>query len=314
MGGSRSDLSRVRRVVRELAGRALRAWKDRRLVIVVDNLDRVEAGDARSIWSTLQTFLEPRHRETEAWLGQLWVMIPYDRQALNALWDTNAATDDEAASTVAVGNNFLEKRMQVRFAVPPAVLSDWRAYVIDTLQRAFPQHSEPEFVHVYQVFASQSATHLAMPTPRELKLFVNGIGALHRQWEDTFPLSALAYFELLRKSGKENADIASDLVNSNIPSARISYLLGPNPRDSLAAMVYNVDVPRATELLLRQPIDNALRGLDGPDLAQLEKSFPGFWSVLESTEFDNFEKSDQSLAAKFLANSGLLTVGQDQRA
>ena len=63
---------------KELMENALLVDNERRLVIVVDNLDRVAPDDARSIWSTLQTFLHHSHEERERWLDSLWVLLPYD--------------------------------------------------------------------------------------------------------------------------------------------------------------------------------------------------------------------------------------------
>jgi energy-coupling factor transporter ATP-binding protein EcfA2 len=48
---------------------------DRKLILVIDNLDRVEPEDATRIWSTLRTFLDPGARaRSRLWLRRLWVI------------------------------------------------------------------------------------------------------------------------------------------------------------------------------------------------------------------------------------------------
>ena len=64
-------------VFRDLLDEALKD-KGRKLLLVVDNLDRVEPSDALSIWSTLQTFLGHSDYQRPEWINRLWVLIPYD--------------------------------------------------------------------------------------------------------------------------------------------------------------------------------------------------------------------------------------------
>ncbi len=98
---------------------------DRRLVLVLDNLDRVQAVDALAIWSTLQTFLQHSQSEKPVWHEKLWVILPYDRTAIERLWrdeepaDGNSAAKDRVAR---LATSFLDKSLQLRFEVPPPVL------------------------------------------------------------------------------------------------------------------------------------------------------------------------------------------------
>ena len=71
---------------KELMGGALGDSSKRQLVIVVDNLDRVAPEDARAIWTTLQTFLHHSYDSEPSWLRQVWVILPYDRSAIERLW------------------------------------------------------------------------------------------------------------------------------------------------------------------------------------------------------------------------------------
>ena len=95
-------------------GDALVGCPERRLALVVDNLDRVAPEDARSVWATLQTFLHHPHDPRATWLRSLWVVLPFDRAGINRLWDGSGEAAD----------SFLDKSIQVHFEVPLPLLTD----------------------------------------------------------------------------------------------------------------------------------------------------------------------------------------------
>lgn len=255
----------------ELMGEAL-SDERKRIVLVLDNLDRVDPDDALSIWSTLQTFLQHGSHERPDWFEKMWLIIPHDLEAIRRLWDRGDSKSNLASS-------FLDKTFQVRFEVPPPVLSNWREYLVDLLSQALPQHKEDEFHTVYRVFVLSRPIGEPTPTPRGLKLYVNDIAALHQQHGDDFPLSHLAYYVALRQ---EETDIAKDLLEGKVPDVEMLGLLGSEAADSLAALIFNVDIPLARQLLLRDPVASALALRRPEDLRMLANKHPeGFWEILE---------------------------------
>jgi len=67
----------------------------RQIVLVLDNLDRVSAKDALSVWSTMQTFLSASEHNLPEWLKNFWVLVPYDREGISRLWNKRAEANDE---------------------------------------------------------------------------------------------------------------------------------------------------------------------------------------------------------------------------
>jgi hypothetical protein len=351
--------------------------KRRRVVLVLDNLDRVEASDALSVWSTLQTFLGRAGAHHDRWFKQLWVLVLYDPRGIRLLWDksdeksgqqngsqaaaaggggdvktsvvatadnagsptqsqpsdtdrtavgVNAAriegtsasvvggkktVEGAAAGSIAVEGNavqspeqivhgfastsFMDKSFQIRFEVPPPVLSDWRQSLFKFLGMAFPDndHSD-EFDDVQTILELHLAETNQEPTFRELKLFVNQIGSLHRQWahccapdpeqgqnrEKRFPLPDIAFYVLQRRRG---VDVVGRLLEGTLIGGNYKGLLGENATATLAALAYNVGRAKAEQLILEKPIEDALLlGAEGADrLAALEKTHSeGFWEKL----------------------------------
>lgn len=274
---------------------------EKRIVLVLDNLDRVDPKNALSIWSTLQTFLHYQEHGKPTWFNRLWVLIPHDPSGIRRLWNKAQESDDVARA-------FLDKSFQVRFEVPPPVLSDWHAYLLALLKQALPNHHDPEFHVIYRLFALQRTREGSSPTPRDLKLYVNDIGALHRQRQDEFPLSHLAYYAVLRRSPTE---VAQGLLDGKVPTPELAPLLGQGARDNLAALAFNVNVQLGRQLLLRDPIQNALTQGDSDRLQSLAQSNPeAFWEVLEmvatSAAVSSAQPAELANAARGLAESGLL--------
>ncbi|HLG54568.1 MAG TPA: P-loop NTPase fold protein [Vicinamibacterales bacterium] len=262
---------------------------DRRLVLVVDNLDRVGAEQGLSMWSTLQTFV--RHRETrEPWLDGLWCLLPFDGDAIRRLWPQDSLQGSHVAES------FLDKTFQVRFEVPLPLLSDWKDYVMARLKEAMPEHSDGEYFRIYRLYAVRRTPATPAPTPRELKLFVNQVGSLHRQWQDEIPLPDLAYFALLQR---DKVPITADSIGQ-LPEAGEAGLLSDKIRQHLAAMAYGVPIESAQELLLKEPIMQALEAPDPQALKTLSDSNDAFWLVLEQALWRGCEEWPHAEGGKLL--------------
>jgi hypothetical protein len=272
---------------------------DRRMVLVLDNLDRIDSQEALSILSTLQTFLQHKAECDKSWLNRLWVIIPYDRESLQKLWQ-QTTSDDEKPLAV----SFLDKRFQIRFEVPPLVLSDWSKYLHEILKEAFPDHDETEFHLTYRIYALHRKNTEKSPTPRELKIYVNQIGALHRQWQDKFPMPHLGYYVQLKRKGVK---VDHALISGEIKDQKPELLLGPNIYENLAAIYFNVEPTSAQQLVLKEPITNALSTGDVDKLSNLSKQ-PGFEQVLEDIPLSEWVNGESYLlpkAALALDNVGI---------
>ena len=253
--------------------------KNRKLLIVIDNLDRVQPSDALSIWSTLQTFLGHSDYERAGWIDRLWLLIPYDRDAILRLW--GASIIDSGQDTgLAPAASFLDKTFQLRFEAPPLLLLKWRDFLNEALQQAFLNHGETDFRGVYRAYAIKGGLESSAPTPRDLKIFVNQIGSLHRQRQHEFSLSELSCYVLVKRDNKDVRKVLLCEEESEFPRR----IIGPQWRETIAAMHFGVPVGEARQLLLRGPIESALDAGDWKRLSDIESIHSdGFWTVLEDS-------------------------------
>ena len=293
-------------VFRRLLSEALQP-KDRKLLLVIDNLDRVQPSDALSIWSTLQTFLGHSDYRRADWIDRLWVLIPYDGNAILRLWDRSGGASDGYDSTLAT--SFLDKTFQLRFRVPPLFLLNWRDFLQEHLQEALPHHQEADFHDVYRAFAAKGGLEKSAPTPRDLKILVNQIGTLHRVWQDEFPLSHLACYVLLQRDGEDVHDALLSEDGLDLPRR----IIGDQWREVIAALHFGVPLREARQLLLRGPIEAALANGDGDALSHHASTHPtGFWAVLEDSapagaqDWSSLAPADLARAATALAESRVL--------
>ena len=161
-------------IFRDLLDEALEP-ENRKLLIVVDNLDRVEPSDALSIWSTLQTFLGHTDYQRPDWIDRLWVLIPYDHNAILRLWDGSGSNATKPANS-SLATSFLDKTFQLRFRVPPLLLSNWREFLQQALQQALPNHQEADFHGVYRAFAANGGLEDASRIVSALKMKADANG------------------------------------------------------------------------------------------------------------------------------------------
>lgn len=264
----------------EVVGEATRAKKDRRLVIVLDNLDRLPSDEAKSIWSTLQPFMQDVSFD---WRRQLWLVVTYDRRALRVLAGDNAGESREvgtggsnALERGAFGSHasFVDKTIGTEFRVPHPVLADWRHYLSKLLDEALPKHPKADFSAIGQLVALYFPRIEDAPTPRQLKKLVNSIGALHRLWGHEIPLVDMAYFALLQRERPEGDP------RTPIPP-RLATLLSDHAADNLYSLYFGVGRERARHLRLGDPIQDALLSGNVEGIEQILQATEGATPVLQ---------------------------------
>ncbi|MEW6126660.1 MAG: P-loop NTPase fold protein [Acidobacteriota bacterium] len=307
---------------------------DRKIVLVLDNLDRIAPSEALKIWATLQTFLRPRTHTNNEWLKRLWIIMPYDLDGISSLWNKpktgsenkkeitkpqNAQEnvnspvnkDDARAIKKAEANenilalSFLDKCFQIRFEVPPPVLSNWQDYLFKLCQKAFPNHQESEFHIIYKLYVWFLYKQDILPNPRQLILYVNQIGSLHMQWCNKIPLSHLAYYALLRRL---NINVVEELLKGDLPHQVVEGFLDDKPKDNLAALAFNVDAETAKQIVLMNPLKEAFEIGSVEKVQDLYRSHydNGFWQALDNhLDWKLLDNKTLATAAYCLYESGI---------
>jgi len=261
--------------------------KGRKLVVVVDNLDRLPGQEAQTIWATMQTFFGSSSNK-EDWDERLWLLVPFNPDGVAKIWPDGPGPVDGVGKirtneATSVSESFIEKTFQAVFRVSPPILSDWRDFFLNSLAKAFPSHTGPEFDRIYRLYRRMAAPADRPVTPRELKTFVNKVGVLHRQWHDDMSLEVMATFVLVEpKLGTPS----ESLTDPSFLDSGVRAILGDVEwsRD-FAALHFNVPRESSVQVLISRQVEAGLTQGSRDDLLRLAK-IPGFEAVCQSVVED----------------------------
>lgn len=254
-----------------------RAKRSGKLIIAIDNIDRLDGEKAKLFWSSLAPFFDRAASEEkkeshadETALSRIWLIIPFSEEHLLQMFDMKEEVRD----------GFIEKTFDLVLEVPPPALTKWQEFLTDHLIAAFPELASDgdELARIIRLYDLNDGK---LPTPRHLKQFVNRITITRAQLvePDKIPLRAIACFVLC----KPDYDSSSAAKSKN-------YEIEHDIRDTLnlagyqtifAAIQYGVLLKDAPQAFMLDPLTTAIQKGESRVLRTLAK-VPGFVSVLNT--------------------------------
>lgn len=287
---------------------------DAKLVIVLDNLDRITDEETASVWPVLRSFVDNLEYSNSNWFHRLWVIIPYAREGIETeSYDTcsqnepsmgevsKADKEKESASTEKCDPHFLDKIFQIKFFVPAPVLSNWRTYLEKLLKSAFGANCDATNSHLIYLLLTRHHGFLNPPGPREIKNVINGMVATALQWKFSVPLEHQAYYSILKRDRKIG-DLRNALLANKIKLH--TDLLGIEIERSLIALECNVPLELAAQTLY-EPEIRSLLSVEG-DSSKLANrydnaGFAALFDILIGEILSENASDDSSLFIKNLA-------------
>lgn len=289
----------------------------KKIVIVIDNLDRVQREDAMRLWSTLKIFLSKKL------VPYLWVIIPYDFDGLTSLWRQERANTEAKDPSdflfhdkTSLAQSFLEKSVPLRVELPYVRIDALTSYLDCILQQAFPRDAESKKEIIRNVFIFTRRGLDDIPSPRQVKNYVNQVGILRELYENVAGLETVCYYAILRYYRQmTKADIHEAIVHNKISSEDIRMVAWvPDFLERIAAIHYGVDIVSARSVTLISPLANALKqeGIEplqnlmtryGDDFwvqinLILEKELKNGWTQLVSNAFAKLHAISKSAGVK----------------
>ena len=256
------------------------ADNNRKLVIVVDNLDRVEANTALEIWGTMRTFIDVNSSISGSVDDRVWIIVPYDPIAIKELWNKNRIEikndyqsyvntlelrGDKQEYDLALA--FKEKTFQIRYKVSQPLTSKWEKYLDEKLKEAITGQREKVRQNIFQIFRTVALPKYGIPNPRAMKMFVNRIVAMAHHYPHNATLEEIALYVSYEIAKPEILDqLASTDINNE---ERIKDLTTPEFKRALAAIYYGVPKNEADEVLYITGIRNAVDEGDAKNLKTL---------------------------------------------
>lgn len=281
---------------------------EQRVVLAVDDLDRLKDGDARTVWSALRVFADAS--KDQKWRKRFWIVVALTDQTLTDQARTSAGIEDspnrdgsEAASDVWIDKSFVSV-----LRVPPLVPSQSASFLAKHLVKGFPEHPPSVCNDIAKVYAYlRPGDH----PPRRLKRFVNDLVMSYRQHGDAIPLPGQAAFLLggIRKSPVLHTDATAYV--SGRDRDRLEQVLG---RDGLldddwhrtaAALQFGVHPDLAAQVLAAGPIAQAIETGDAQALRAAVSSPHVLGAVLTAVRDASLSGSTQAIDNAARALTGL---------
>jgi len=264
--------------------------KNRRLLCVIDNLDRLPTHDALEMWSAIRAIFA-NIKLGGSGKSHPFVLVPMDHSAL--LRSFGGGEKDERAKS------FIDKTFDLTFRVPPPVRSDWKAFLRSQLELVFGEGviEDRTMYFLEKVFDTKHRTANEFPTPRIINRFVNSVAAtwLARR-VDNFPIEVVSLFVA-------NLDELEGSVLQFTQQLDLSYFDAdfPDWRDQIAALYFGVPETKSRQVLLESPLRKAIEGGDVGKFKSLMK-YPGAFKVFDDTlreyPFDPASTDSQTFAFK----------------
>lgn len=253
---------------------------NRRLIVVLDNVDRLPSGMVQPAWSSMRSLFSARSKKPE---HTVLAVVPYERKHVTAAFGLTKTKDeghDEGQFVPSTENDIFEKTFDRIIRVAPPVPSDWRHYLDARLTEAFESDGlngieREKLFRLFKLYLLETRTRV---TPRKIIGFVNEIGSLRVQWGAEIPIESLGLY-VLHRHDIDDATVVATQIDKIKPSF-VDVVDQREWRKHLAALTFNVDTARANQVLFSPSIAQGLTHDDPAKLQEFSKQ-PGFWEVFQ---------------------------------
>lgn len=245
-------------------GKIIQAVGIDQMVMVIDNLDRINPEDALRIWSTLQAFVQNKNPvgDREGCLGK-WIIVPYAQEGLSKIWrDGNTMGDTSGGKRSGTRPlSFMDKSFQLRLHVPKMVISGWKSFATQCLKEAAPNLDGEDVATILNVLSWTRESLTDAPSPRQIKIYVNQVGLACSLHGSRVPLEAICFYVNKKYlKGLSDRQLEEELEDGTISPASLPQYTGNKALASeVAAILYGVPEDKAMQILLAPALTFALK-------------------------------------------------------
>lgn len=237
--------------------------EENKIIIVIDNIDRISSDDAKSIWASLKGMILKEH--------SVFVMVPIDEEQASSIFKDYATTDRNTESDnedeIAIkANSFIQKTFDIIYRVPPQSISKadvlWNNKLKDAFNREFSLHEISEIMSIFDTRNYEGtdfycSSYKGLATPRKIIKIINEVVTLEKigTFSDISLNTKFAFvIHYHNISKKIDMGILNNLLpNDNNLTNNISNL-------ELAALYFMTDKKEALLLTKKDEIYNQITG------------------------------------------------------
>ncbi|QSE99169.1 P-loop NTPase fold protein [Fulvivirga lutea] len=230
--------------------------KDKKLVLVLDNFDRLPKNHILNVWSSIHVFF------AEKTYTNIKVIIPFDRKHIkNAFKDLNGESENENFA-----DDYINKTFDIVFRVAPPILSSWKIFFKTNWKNAFPSFSEDEYERV------ELAYEILRPniTPREIVAFINDCVST-KLLQESIPDRYIAIF-LLNREIILNHPLNAINNLDYLRGLKSLYEQDTKYAEYITALAYQINPENALEVVYRKQLKDSLVNKDNEKFTEISKT------------------------------------------
>lgn len=232
--------------------------KNKRLIVIYDNIDRLQENKVKEVWSSIHTFF------SEDDYDNIFVIIPFSKKHILTAFKSEG------------NKGIIEKTFPVVYNVTPPVLVDWKNYFNENLEQIFPNINEEE----KNIIRTLYNKNIEKITPRGIKSFINELKVLNSV-HTNIELKYISLFVMIKEK------IQSDFLNYFYGEEFSKYrrILGDDTDKKIIALYFGIDEKDAIQVLLEREM---IRSLESGDFSKIDEQsqINGFNEVLQKVITD----------------------------
>lgn len=259
-----------------------------KLVIVIDNIDRMNKDKVKDIWATIHMCFS-----SAAELHNILVLVPFDKNKIRDAFYQEKADESSSANDsdeednhnntgkinkLALVDDFIQKTFSLVFRVSLPVLSDWEEFFRKRWTAAFKSvQDEIEFDYVKRIFDAFTE----VITPRNIIAFINEFATIKLSGVDNQIKSR--YIAIFIKKQNYILSNITDALTKFDYLKPLDYLVNQDGGDeyfkSIASLIYQVPLDKGLQVALSRPLKQALENQDTNEVERISAN-PNFDSML----------------------------------
>jgi hypothetical protein len=223
--------------------------KKYRLMIVLDNVDRLTDEEALSLWSTMRSFFVDRLGQDFSVTHAPIVIVPVDIGSLTRVFVKDCEAGQHGRE---IAQSYIDKTFDVVFDVREPTVSDWRSFFDDAFTRAVGDEFEPWDIHqARRIYEAHAVRNPRKTTPRAVIRLANAVASIVATSKD-IPLPTIVLYVLNKTEIEEGISGWVTDQRRDFSEFDLEWKL------NLAALYFMTDRNKAVGPLLKDDLTSAI--------------------------------------------------------
>lgn len=261
--------------------------RDKVLIVVVDNMDRLPKLKVQELWAALHSFF------SEERYSNIRVIVPFDRAHIrNAFQSEDIKSDKEEIAVY--GDDFINKTFYVVYTIPPPIMTGWMHYFCGRWKEAFGEENKVDN-SVLQIYDMLTKEH----SPRKIIAFINQFVTIRNLCDESIEDKYIALFIFGRKNITKKP--LEEILNpSYLGSLEFLYKEDDRMRACISSLYYQLPVENAMDVIFTREVMSDLDDARTNLLDKL-KNTEKYWEILNHsiTKVSNIENATLALNRHF---------------